>query len=146
MAIPAMAAAQTIEAPKLYLMAGLIHFTRGQAVSIDFCNVDRVTRDVKLYFVDANGNVLKTSSAQVAPGRSASLNFGYNELPRGSASRMAMRGIIAIADPPSPDADPPNPDLTLGSIQIYDVLTGRTEFGLLVPAVRSLNVYFPTDQ
>jgi|RhiMethySRZTD1v2_1073278.scaffolds.fasta_scaffold469654_2 hypothetical protein len=157
MAIPAIAAAQSIDVPKLYLMSSLINFTKGQAVSIDFCNVDKVTREVRLYFVDVNGNVMKTSSARVAPGRAVSLNFTYGELPRGSASRMAMRGIIAIGDPPSEadppgeadpptEADPPSENLSLGSIQVYEILTGKTTFGLLVPAVRNLNVYFPTDQ
>jgi len=41
---------------------------------------------------------------------------------------------------------PPNPDLSLGSIEIYDVLTSKTLIGLLLPAVRNANVYFPTDQ
>jgi hypothetical protein len=151
MAIPAIAAAQTIEIPKLYLMSSFIHFTKGQAVSIDFCNVYKVSRDVTLNFADVNGNVLKTASARVAPGQAVSLNFTYGELPRGSSTRMGIRGIIAIADPPGEadpptEADPPSERLSLGSIQVYEVLTGKTTFGLLVPAVRDANVYFPTDQ
>jgi hypothetical protein len=146
MAMPAIAGAQTIDVPNLYLMSNTIHFTKGQAVSIDFCNVDHVARDVRLFFADANGNILKMASARAAPGQTVSLNYTYGELPRGSASRMAMRGIIAIADPPGPDADPPTPDLSLGSIEIYDVLTSKALIGLLLPAVRNANVYFPTDQ
>jgi|SRR5688572_10640897 len=157
MAIPAIAAAQTIEVPTLRLMSSFIHFTKGQAVSIDFCNIDKVTRDVTLNFVDVNGNVLKTAPARVAPGQAVSLNFTYGELPRGSASRMGIRGIIAVADlptegdppteadPPS-EADAPSEHLSLGSIQVYDVLTGKTTFSLLVPAVRDANVYFPANQ
>ncbi|MFL6466665.1 MAG: hypothetical protein ACJ72Z_01765 [Pyrinomonadaceae bacterium] len=146
MAIPAISAAQTIESPKLYLMSSLIHFTKGQAVSIDFCNVDKVTRAANLYFADVNGNILKTASARVAPGQTVSLNFTYGELPRGSAARMGIRGIISMVTPPEPDADPPEPDLSLATMQVYDVLTGKTSFGLLLPAIRNLNVYFPTDQ
>ena len=146
MAIPAIAAAQTIEIPNLYLMSSLLNFTRGQAVSIDFCNVDRVTRDAKLYFVDINGNILKTAAARVAPGQTVSLNFTFGELPRSSPIRVGVRGVIKLAHPPDPDTDPPSPDLSLASMQIYDVLTGKTSFGLLLPAVRNPDVYFPTDQ
>jgi hypothetical protein len=145
LAIPAIAAAQTVEVPKLYLMSGLINFTKGQAVGIHLCNIDKVARDVTLNFVDANGNLLKTSSERVAPGQAVSLNFTYGELPRGSSPRMGIRGIIAIADPPT-DVDPPQSDLSLGSMQVYEVLTGKTTFGLLLPAIKNLNVYFPTDQ
>src|SRR4030095_10285291 len=146
MALPAIAAAQTIEIPNLYLMSGLLNFTKGQAVGIHFCNVDKVTRDANLYFADMNGNILKTASARVAPGQTVSLNFTYGELTRGSASRMGSCGALAIVDPPEPDADPPTPDLSLGSMQIYEVLTGKTTFGLLLPAIKNPNVYFPTDQ
>ena len=151
MAIAAIAAAQTVEVTKLYLMSSFINFTKGQAVSIDFCNVDKVTRDVKLFFVDANGNVLKTAPARVAPGQAVSLNFTYGELPRGSSARMGIRGIIAVTDPPGEanpptETEPPDPELSLGSMQVYDVLTGKTTVGLLLPAIRNLNVYFPTDQ
>lgn len=146
MAIPAIAGAQTIETPNLHLMSGLLNFTRGQAVSIDFCNVDRVARDVRLYFVDTNGNVLKTASFQVAPGESVGLNFTHPELPRTSPARAGIRGVVVIVDPQDPDTDPPSGDLSLGSMQIYDASTSRTLIGLLLPAVRNANLYFPTDQ
>jgi hypothetical protein len=145
-AIPVIASAQTTEAPNLHLMSGLLNFTRGQAVSIDFCNVDRVARDVRLYVVDVNGNILKTASAQVAPGQSVSLNFTYGELPRSSATRVGVRGVVVLPVSPDPDADPPTEHLSIGSMQLYDILSGKTSFGLLLPAIRNLNVYFPTDQ
>jgi hypothetical protein len=101
---------------------------------------------VKLYFVDINGNILKTASARVAPGQTVGLNFTYTEMPRSSAARLGVRGVVKFADPPGPDADPPQLDLSLASMQIYDVLTGKTSFGLLLPAVRNADLYFPTDQ
>jgi hypothetical protein len=146
MAIPTFAAAQTTELPTLHLMSSLLNFTKGQAVSIDFCNVDRVTHEVKLYFVDINGNILKMSSARVLPGQTVGLNFSYTEMHRSSSTRVGVRGVVKFTDPPSPDADPPTPDLSLASMQIYDVLTGKTSFGLLLPAVRNADLYFPTDQ
>jgi hypothetical protein len=139
------ASGQTIESSKVYLMGGLLNFTRGQAAAIDFCNVDRVARDVRLYFLDVNGNILKTAMGRVAPGQSIGLNFSFGELPRSSLMRVGIRGVVVIADPPG-GVDPPDPDLSLANMEIYDVLTGRTSFGLLMPAVLNLNVYFPTDQ
>jgi hypothetical protein len=127
-------------------MSRLLNFSRGQAVSIDFCNVDRVTRDVKIYFIDSNGNQLKSSPMRVAPGQTVSLNFTFGELPRTSPVRVGVRGVVVLVTPPDPDVDPPNPDLSLANLEVYDVLTGRTSFGLLLPAVRNPNVYFPTDQ
>lgn len=144
LAIPAFAAAQSIDL-NVYLMSRTIHFVKGQAVTIDFCNVDRVARDIKMYFVDENGNTLKSAAAHVLPGQTVSLNFTFGELPRGSAMRAAVRGAIVVADPPG-ETNPPEPDLSLANIEIFDTQTGRTSFGLLVPAVRNPNILFPTDQ
>jgi hypothetical protein len=145
LAIPAFAAAQTTEV-NVYLMSKLLNFTRGQAVSLNFTNVDRVERDARLYFIDANGHTLKTSAVRVVPGQSASLSILFTEVPRTSQTRVGVRGVVVLADPPDPDADPPQPDLSLANLEIYDVQTSKTTFGLLLPAVRSLNVFFPTDQ
>jgi len=145
LAVPTIAGAQSIDL-NVYLLSRTIHFVRGQAVSIDFCNVDRVTRDVKMYFVDEMGNTLKSSQAHVMPGQTVVLNFTFGELPRGSAARVGIRGAVVLTTPPEPDANPPQPDLSLANLEIYDTQTGRTSFGLLLPAVRNLNVLFPTDQ
>jgi hypothetical protein len=145
LAIPTIAGAQTIDL-NVYLLSRTIHFVKGQAVSIDFCNVDRVTRDVKMYFVDEMGNTLKSSQARVLPGQTVSLNFTFGELPRGSSMRVGIRGAAVVVDPPEPDSTPPTPDLSLANLEIYDTQTGRTSFGLLLPAIRNPNVLFPTDQ
>ena len=148
LAIPAIAAAQTTELPRgnVYCMSSLINFTRGQAVSINFTNVDRQIRDIKLSFLDANGNILKTASGRVVPGQSVSLSWSFAELSRTSPTRFGVRGVAVVVDPPEPDADPPDPDLSLSNMEVYDVLTGKVTFGLLLPAVRNVNVFFPTDQ
>src|SRR5215468_7118250 len=124
MAIPAFASAQSIDL-NVYLLSRTIHFTRGQAVSIDFCNVDRVARDIKMYFVDEMGNTLKSSPARVLPGQTVSLNFTFGEMPRGSSMRAGIHGAIVVANPPTPDVDPPQPDLSLANLEIYDMQTGR---------------------
>ena len=144
LAIPTIAGAQTIDL-NVYLLSRTIHFVKGQAVSIDFCNVDRVARDVKMYFVDEMGNTLKSSQARVPPGQTVSLNFTYGELPRGNAMRVGIRAAIAVVAP-TDTVDPPQPDLSLANLEIFDTQTGRTSFGLLLPAVRNPNVLFPTDQ
>jgi hypothetical protein len=147
LAIPAIAAAQTTELPgNVYCMSSLLNFTKGQAVSIHFTNVDRQIRDIRLSLLDANGITLKTASGRVVPGQTVSISFSFAELPRTSPTRVGVRGVAVVADPPNPDADPPQPDLSLSNMEVYDVLTGKVTFGLLLPAVRNVNVFFPTDQ
>ena len=146
-AMPAIAAAQTTElGGNIYLMSRLLNFTRGQAVSIHFTNVDRVTRDVKIYFADANGMIIKSSLSRVAPGQTTDSLLNFAELPRTSPIRVGVRGVVVVSAPTDSTVDPPDPDLSFANMEVFDVLTGRTSFGLLLPAVRNLNVYFPTDQ
>lgn len=152
MAMPAIAAAQTIELPgTVRLASATLNFTRGQAVSIHFCNVNPVAVNAKLFILDANGNTLKSASGRVLPGQTVGIWFEFSSLPRTSPIRVAVRGAIKVtADPPGEsdpptESDPPG-ELSLGSMEVYDVLTGRTTYGLLVPAVRNPNVFFPTDQ
>ena len=147
MTLPAIAPAQTTEiGGNVYLMSRLLNFTRGQAVGIHFVNVAREPVSARLYLLDGNGNTLKTASARVDPGQSVSLNFTFGELSRTSPARVGVRGVVVLTTPPEPDVTPPEPDLALSNMEVYDVLTGKTTFGLLLPAVKSLNVFFPTDQ
>ena len=146
-AVPAIGSGQTTEVGgDVYLMSRLLNFSKGQAVGIHFCNVARETAAAKFYVVDANGNILKSASARVLPGQTVSISFSFSELPRSSPQRVGIRGVVLLTTPPEPDAQPPDPDLGLANMEVFDVLTGRTSFGLLLPAVKSLNVYFPTDQ
>lgn len=146
-AVPAIGSGQTAEVDgNVYLMSRLLNFSKGQAVGIHFCNIARETTAAKIYIVDANGNVLKSASARVLPGQTVSISFSFSELPRSTPQRVGVRGVVVLAQPPDPDAQPPDPELGLANMEVYDVLTGRTSFGLLLPAVKSLNVYFPTDQ
>ena len=145
--VPAIGLGQTTQTDgNVYLMSRLLNFSKGQAVGIHFCNVARETAAVRFFFVDANGNIFKSASARVLPGQTVSISFSFSELPRSSPLRVGVRGVVVLTQPPDPDAQPPDPDLGLANMEVYDVLTGRTSFGLLLPAVRSLNVYFPTDQ
>ncbi len=146
LAMQAFAGAQTTSPVNVYLMSKLLNFTRGQAVSLNFTNVDRVAREATLYIVDANGVTLRSERSRVSPGQSVSLNFTFGEATRPNSTRVGIRGVVVLATPPDPDTDPPEPDLSLADLEIYDVPTGKTSFGLLLPAVRNLNVYFPQGQ
>ena len=146
LAIPAFAAAQTPQLPaNTYYMSGLLNFTRGQAVSLNFTNVAREPRDVSLNFLDANGNVLKTESVSAFPGQTVSISFSFTELPRTGSTRVGIRAVAVLVDPPDPD-DPPSPELGLAGVELFDVQSSKSLIGLLLPAVRNANMFFPTDQ
>jgi hypothetical protein len=144
-AIPFYAAAQgsseEIIHPDLMLSA-LTGLVRGQAASLNVTNSSREVRELQLFFIDRNGRLLKSSSARLLPGQSTSLELSHSES-RSPEGRIQIRGAVRLTDPPSPDADPPSPDLVLRNLEIYDEATGRTSFGLLLPAVRSAKVYLP---
>jgi hypothetical protein len=145
-AVPAIVSAQTTETRQIcHLMSSLVNLSKGQAVSLNFTNVDRIPREVKLYILDANGDSLKSASWRVVPGQSVSLNFAFGELGR-APQRVGVRGVVMLSEPPQPDAYLPQPDLLLGNLEVYDIATGKMTFGLLLPAVRNINVLFPTDQ
>ncbi len=148
-AIPVFLAAQsrstevTTEPPPPDLwMSGLIGLVRGQAASLSITNSTRDVQEAQFFFLDMDGNLLKTSSARIMPGQSMGLTMSRSEV-RDPSLRVQVRGVVRLADPPNPDADPPQPDLVLSSLEVFDESTGKTSFGLLVPAVRSVNVYFP---
>jgi hypothetical protein len=146
LAIPAFSTAQTTELPhSTHYMSGLLNFTRGQAVSLNSTNVAKEPRDVSLNFLDANGNVLKSEMVRALPGQSVSISFSFTELPRTSSTRVGIRAVAVLADPPDPD-DPPAPELALVGVDIFDTQSSKALIGLLLPAVRNVNVFFPTDQ
>jgi hypothetical protein len=123
-------------------LSGLTGISRGQAASLNVTNSSREVKEVQFFFIDLNGRLLKSSSARIVPGQSMSLMLSHSEL-RDPAGRLQIRGAVRLADPPSPDVDPPQPDLVISNLEIIDEATGRTSFGLLLPAVRGANVYFP---
>lgn len=146
--MPAFAGAQVIEPPaNVYCQSSLLNFTRGQAVSLNFTNVDRVARDVSMNIVDATGRRVWGANWRVQPGQSVSLVGRYNDVsPRSASWRLPVRGLVVVAAPTDTDVQPPEPDLSLATMDIYDETSGKTTFGLLLPAVRNARVFFPTDQ
>lgn len=145
LAIPAFASAQTPQLPgNTHYMSGLLNFTRGQAVSLNFTNVAKEPRDTSLNFLDANGNVLKTELARALPGETVSISLSFTELPRTGSTRVGIRAVAVLVDPPDPD-DPPSPELGLVEMEVFDLQSSKTLIGLLLPAVRNANVFFPTE-
>ncbi|HJQ22559.1 MAG TPA: hypothetical protein VKA60_01500 [Blastocatellia bacterium] len=145
-AIPLITVAQTTPlagTSDTFYCSGLIGLSKDQTASISYTNMDREVKDVRFYFFDADGSLLKSSSARVSPGQSLGLELSYRELriPEGGLARI--RGTVRLTTPPEPDATPPEPDLGMSSLNIFDEATSRVTFGLLLPAVRSSRIYFP---
>ena len=158
-AIPLSLAAQSID-DGTFRLSGLIGISRGQAASLNVTNSSREVKEVRFFFLDVNGRLLKSSSGRVLPGQSMSMVLSRAEVrdPVGDPNgRVQVRGLVRFstppepdADPPSPDAeppqpdvDPPSPDLVISSLEVFDEASGKTSFGLLLPAVRGTNVYLP---
>jgi hypothetical protein len=146
-AIPLFLAAQSI-GDGYFRLSGLIGLSRGQAASLNVTNSSREVKEVHFFFIDIDGRLLKSSSARVLPGRSMGLVLSHSEV-RDPTERVQVRGAVRFSDPPNPDADPPEPDadppseLVISSLEVFDEATGKTSFGLLLPAVRGTNVYLP---
>lgn len=119
---------------RLSALAGL---SEGQAASLNVINSSREAREMQLVFIDTGGRLLKSSVARLLPGQSMSLLLSHSEL-RGHGGRLQIRGAVRLVDPPEPD-------LVISNLEIFDEVTGRTSFGLLLPAVRGINLYFPFD-
>jgi hypothetical protein len=115
--------------------SSLIGVAPGEAVSLNFSNVaDRVVV-AELNFLDRTGQPLKRSSDRVSPGQSLSLNFSLEDLADPPTERFQIRVIIAVI--PTDQAGPPlDPGLMLGSLEVFDEESGRSAFGLLLPAIR----------
>ncbi len=141
-AIPVFVAAQSMEDGTFFRLSSLVGLSRGESASLNVTNSSLEVKEIHFYFIDADGRLLKSSSARVLPGQSLSFMLSHSEL-RDPAGRIQLRGAVRFTDPLEPDTDPPNPDLVMSSLEIYDEATGKTSFGLLLPAVRGARVYFP---
>jgi hypothetical protein len=156
-AIPLSLAAQSI-VDGTFRLSGLIGLSRGQAASLNVTNSSREVKEVHFFFIDIDGRLLKSSSGRVLPGRSMGVVLSHSEIrdPVDPTGRVQVRAAVRFSDPPNPDSDPPQPDsdppqpdsdtpgeLVISSLEVFDEATGKTSFGLLLPAVRSTNVYLP---
>jgi len=154
-AVPLITVAQTAPpagASDTFYCSGLVGLSKDQTASISYTNMSREVKDVRFYFFDADGSLLKSSSGRVSPGQSLSSELSYRELRIAEAGAARVRGTVRLttppepdADPPSPDANPPQPDLGASSLYVFDEVTSKVTFGLLLPAIRSPRVYFPLN-
>lgn len=98
----------------------------GQAAILTVVNTDASeTLTVRMQFLDENGSVLKTERAIIEPRHSFGLLLPYREISRGE-NRMPIRAVVR--------AQKSRNEQLIGSVEVYDEATGKTSFGLLLPA------------
>jgi len=98
----------------------------GQTARLNVVNPDaRERKIVVLRFLDENGNLLKTARAVVEPKHSFGLLLPASETGRGGL-RVQLRAEVLMQGDRS--------NRLLGNVEIFDEVTGRTSFGLLLPA------------
>lgn len=114
--------------------SGIIAIAPGESASLNVTNLDSELTVARLVFVDAEGNELKSMMARVAGGRSAMLTLNYSEL----GDRTGRAHIAAVLVRPSQEAEK---QLT-SIVEVFDNNSGKTSFGLLLPAVRTAHDYF----
>ncbi len=105
--------------------SGLFGLTNGEAASLNYTNLSRRPAEARLSFYDANGNLLKQSTARLESGQSAVLILPYIDL--GRVGRVQIRGSVRLSTPPEPVRG-------VGAVEVFDTASGKTSFGLLLPA------------
>jgi hypothetical protein len=100
----------------------------GQRASLQWTNLSNRQVAYEMFFLDGDGSVKKVSRGLLLPARSVALELGYDEL--GSRTlrthtRAVLRVIGAAAHPPT--------------LEVFDEATGKTSFGLLLPAVNDFD-------
>ena len=135
-AAPAFAAAP----PEPERMAfGLVGIAFGQAIQVSVANTrlqappepEAPPIAVEIVFLDGDGSVFKRSVQTIATGQSATLTLARGELsPRGG--RAMVRALVRFAQPPDPDAIGRAIPVA-ATLEVVDVLTGRTSFALQAP-------------
>ena len=100
---------------------GLFGITEGESASLNFVNAEPDARhpgvDIEMIFLDADGGVLKSSRARVAPGCSAVLLLPYSEL-GDRTGRVQIRGMMVL----------PERGCFITSLEVFDNSTGKTQF------------------
>lgn len=99
---------------------------RGQVARLNVVNTDvREVREFVTEFLDDDGNVLKTERVSLAPKHSFGLLLPASEIV-GTELRSQVRSVVRMRGSRS--------NRLTGSVEVYDEVTGRTSFGLLLPA------------
>lgn len=99
---------------------------QGQIARLSVVNTDaRAERLFVMQFLDEDGNVLKTSRMTVAPKHSFGLLLPASEIGRDEL-RSQVHAVVWMQGS--------RLNRLTGNVEIYDQVTGRTSFGLLLPA------------
>ena len=97
----------------------------GQRASFHWTNLSNRQVGYEMFFLDADGSVKKVSRGLLLPARSIALELSYGELER-REMRAHTRAVLRVFGATT------NP---LPALEVFDEVTGRTSFGLLLPAV-----------
>lgn len=98
----------------------------GQTARLNVVNADARERKIfVLRFLNENGSVLKTERVTVEPKHSFGLLLPASEIGRGTARAQIRAEVLMQGD---------RSNRLPGSVEVFDEVTGRTSFGLLLPA------------
>jgi hypothetical protein len=144
--------AQTVAAATNVRTTGMVGLADSQTARLNLLNpgalaaASEVTCTAKVSFVDGQGNVLKSATLTIAPGKSAALDLRSDtDLSLIAGDRREIRAVISsssIVPPPTAvTAAPVTPACaTVPTLEIFDTVSGRTLLTLghtvTVPAVQ----------
>ena len=107
--------------------SGLFGLAVGEAASFHYVNLHRRQTEVELYFLDSDGKVLKQKQGLLLPYKALTLDLSFRELGSDGMRKLIRVHVRA--------GTPPDPIKGVASVDVSDEATGRTSFGLLLPAV-----------
>jgi hypothetical protein len=125
--------------------SGMVGVVDGQVARVNVLNPGVVAPAVgvvctaTLSFFDGAGTLLKTSPVIVLPGQSQSLDvFGDKDLSLTGAIRREIRATItipAVVPVSTATSNPPVACSLIGTLEVFDEATGKTQVVLRVPHV-----------
>jgi hypothetical protein len=125
--------------------SGMVGVVDGQVARVNVLNPGVVAPAVgvvctaTLSFFDGAGTLLKTGPVIVLPGQSQSLDvFGDKDLSLTGATRREIRATItipAVAPVSTAASNPPAACTLIGTLEVFDETTGKTQVVLRVPHV-----------
>jgi hypothetical protein len=131
--------AQTVSAPLVQetLTTGMVGIAEGQTARLNTLNPGvappaiGVVCSALLNFINGQGTVLKTAVVSVSPGKNAWLDlFSDRDLGLAADERTQIRATITvppILPPAGSTASLPPPCSLIGTLEIFDTLSGKTQ-------------------
>jgi hypothetical protein len=125
--------------------SGMVGVTDGQVARVNVLNpgvaapAAGVVCTATLSFFDGVGTLLKAGAVVVLPGQSQSLDvFGDKDLSLTGATRREIRATItipAVAPVSTATSNPPAACTLIGTLEVFDETSGKTQVVLRVPHV-----------